>query len=118
MDRKEKIKRLKLLKQKQKRLCQKSYYLFFEKAWKILEPRTPFVPNWHIEYLCQVLQDEVHRIGQRRPKDKDLIINIPPRSGKSYICTVMLNAWAWIHYPGLRFINSSFEEGLSLSQST
>lgn len=114
MDRKDKIRFMKLLDEKEKRLCEKSYYAFFEKAWEVMEPKNPYVPNWHVEYLCKILEEEVHRIGKKLPKDKDLIINIPPRSAKSYICTVMLNAWAWIHYPWLRFISSSYEKSLSM----
>lgn len=91
MDRKDKIRFMKLLDEKEKRLCEKSYYAFFEKAWEVMEPKNPYVPNWHVEYLCKILEEEVHRIGKKLPKDKDLIINIPPRSAKSYICTVMLN---------------------------
>ncbi len=93
--------------------CEDSYYYFFKKAWKILEPETPLDDNWHIKYLCDLLQREVERIIAGEPKSKDIIINIPPRSGKSYIVTVMLTPWVWTKYPHFKVINSSFSGDLS-----
>lgn len=110
----EKIKELKLLSVRDKRDCEASYYEFFKRAWKVLEPKTPLRNNWHIKYLCDIFQKEVERIGERQPKGKDIIINICPRSLKSFIVSVMLCPWAWIKYPHLRFINSSHSEELSI----
>ena len=77
----------------------RSYYAFFKDAFNVLEPQTKFVDNWHIQYLCDRLQQEVERIARGDKKKKDLIINIPPRTLKSKIVTVCLHAWAWISYP-------------------
>jgi len=93
--------------------CEASYFEFFKDAWKILEPKTRLKLNWHIDYLCSVLENEVIRIGNKIPKIDDIAINISPRSAKSYICTIMLCPWAWIHYPHLRFINSSHSNALA-----
>jgi len=101
-------------------ICKDSYYEFFNIAWEVLEPTTELIQNWHIKYLCDKLQAEVERIANKKPKDKDIIINIPPRSLKSSITTIFLNAWAWIKYPHLKFIAASFAQELanSLSMST
>jgi len=101
--------------EKEKRLCQNSYYYFFKKAWSVLEPQTPLLDNWHIQYLCQKLEGEVLRISKKFPKTKDLIINIPPRSAKSYLVSVMLCPWAWTRYPHLKFIGSSYSNSLSIT---
>lgn len=93
--------------------CENSYYHFFRHAWEALEPETPFEDNWHIKYLCDVLQAEVERIGKRLPKTHDLIINISPRSSKSTLVSICLAPWAWIKYPWLKFINSSHSMDLS-----
>lgn len=108
-----KIRLLLLLDQKEKIVCEKSYFVFFKWAWKVLEPHTPLKLNWHMEYLCDLLQKEIERIGKGLPKKKDIIINVPPRSAKSYITSVMLQPWAWIHYPHLKFISSSHSKELS-----
>ncbi len=99
--------------EKVKRACETSYYNFFRVAWNQLEPRTPLKDNWHIKYLCNIFQAEIERIGNRLPKTKDLIINMPPRSTKSYLCSVMLPAWAWIDYSFIRFISTSHSSSLS-----
>ena len=93
--------------------CEASYYAFFSHAWSILEPETPLIDNWHIDYLCHVLQSEMERIGERRHKSRDIIINMPPRAAKSLISTICLCPWAWTRWPWLRFINVSYSEVLA-----
>jgi len=83
----------------ERRECEESYYQFFLNAWGVLEPHTSLVKNWHIEYLCDALQKEIERIAASKPKTKDLNLNIPPRSAKSYITSIMLCPWAWTKYP-------------------
>lgn len=90
-----------------------NFYFFFKETWHILEPAQELQLNWHHKYLCDLLQKEVVRIARHEPKDKDLIINIPFRSTKSTIMSQMLNAWAWIKYPELRFVTSSYASRLS-----
>ena len=57
---------------------------FVELVFATLEPGTVFKQNWHYEHICWVLL-RVMRGDVRR-----LIINVPPRSGKSVITSV---AW-------------------------
>ena len=97
----------------QKQIYANSYYEFFVDALKVLEPQTIFQDNWHIKYLCDELQEMIERAGSKKTKKHDLIVNIPPRSMKSMIVSVCLNAWAWIKYPHLNFVSCSY--GLSLS---
>lgn len=113
MNRNEKIQLIKLLRSKKKRELQKSYYDFFLEAWPQIRPNDILVDNWHIRYLCDLLQKEVERIGHRKHKDKDIIINICPRSTKSLIFSVMLTPWAWTNYPYLKIINTSHSRELS-----
>ena len=80
--------------------------------------------NWHIKYLC----DELQAIGERvalisrgmdgmdnplPPRRMDklydyLIINVPPGSSKSTICSEMYPLWCWIIDPTQRFICGSY----------
>ena len=103
-----------LLHDENRELCEGSYYEFFKQAWEVLEPYTPLKDNWHIKYLCDRLQKEIERIARGEPKTKDLVINLPPRSTKSYICSIMLPAWAWTRFPHLRFISTSHSSDLSI----
>ncbi|MGH1590599.1 DUF5681 domain-containing protein [Methylobacterium phyllosphaerae] len=81
--------------------------LFVEQAFATLEPGTAFSPNWHYEHLCwalmRVLRGEVRR----------LIINVPPRSGKSIIASVALPMFAVGHAPNRRIICVSHTEDLA-----
>lgn len=106
---------LKILNQQlvEKIKCEKSYFQFFLCAWKVLEPNTPYVDNWHIKYLCDLLEGEVRRIASGARKDQDLIVNISPRSLKSSLVTICLNAWAWTQWPELKIITASYASGLS-----
>lgn len=110
-------KRAVILQDKERRLCEKSFYNFFLRFWDIIEPATPLVNNWHIKYLCDLLQREAERIAAKKKKIKDIIINIPPRSLKSSIITKAFNAWVWIHWPWIKFISSSYNHDLSVEHS-
>lgn len=91
-----------------------NYYEFFKEAWTVLEPQTPLDDNWHIKYLCEIAQYYTIKVANRLPKEKDLIINQPPRTLKSYIFSIVLPVWAWIKYPYLKFISASHSRELSI----
>jgi hypothetical protein len=71
----------------QQRVCERSLKDYFRQAWPILEPVTPLVDNWHIDYLSEHL--EAAAGGQI----KRLLINIPPKSLKSSLVSVMWPTW-------------------------
>lgn len=90
-----------------------SYFEFFKFAFGLLFPNEKYEDAFHIEYLCNRLQAEVERVIRREEKNKDIIINIPPRSSKSLITSVCLLPWVWIKMPSAPFICVSFDEDLS-----
>ena len=98
-----------------RRECEQTYYKFVHESWKVLEPETPLIWNWHIKYLCNVIQNLVEKVANKEDIAKDVVINMPPRSLKSYICSIMLIPWVWTKWPHLKFINSSYALGLSTS---
>jgi predicted phage terminase large subunit-like protein len=102
----------------QKKLSEMSFYEFFKAAWVVVEPAVPLSTNWHHKYICDTLQEECERIIAQKPKTKDIIINVPFRSTKSLIVTVMFPVWAWIKSPKLRFITSSYSATLSIELAT
>ncbi len=106
-----------LRKEIERRRCQ-SYYQFFKRAWREIEPNYPFVDNWHIKYICDILEAEARRIAERKPKTKDYIFNICPRSSKSSVISIFYCPWAWTLFPHLKFLGSSHSNGLSLEHST
>jgi len=102
----------------EKKLCELSFYEFFKRAWHIIEPSIPLSTNWHHKYLCDILQEEAERITANKPKTKDIVINIPFRSTKSILVTVMFPVWTWIKNPKLRFITASYSADLSIEHAT
>jgi len=97
-------------------LCKRSFYYFLKEFWDVIIPEEP-VFNWHLEYLCNELQEVVLKIKDRKPKDYDLIINIPPGTSKSTIATVMLPAWSWVIDPRIRALTASYSASLSTDHS-
>lgn len=80
---------------------------FVERVFAALKSGTPFLPNWHYEHLCWVLE-RVRRGDLHR-----LIINVPPRSGKSIIATVAWPLFVLGHDPAKRVICVSHTEDLA-----
>lgn len=94
-----------------------SYFEFFKWSFAILHPGQEYQHNFHVEYLCNLLQAEIERMLRQEEKDKDFIINIPPRTSKSLIFSVAFLPWAWIRMPQLKFITISFDAQLALLNS-
>lgn len=95
-----------------KNVCSKSFYRFVQEFWPIIVPEKP-VWNWHVEYLCQKLQDLYEDVVAGRPKKYDLIINLPPGSSKSSLFSILFPSYAWIKMPSCRFITASFSYDLA-----
>lgn len=97
-------------------VCRESFYKFVQQFWEVLIPETP-VWNWHIEFLCAELQAMAEQVFKRQKKLHDLIINIPPGTTKSTICSIMFPAWVWTRMPEARIITGSYEHLLALNFS-
>jgi len=94
-----------------------SYFEFFKYFFTLLHPGQAYVDNFHIKYLCDILQEEAERMIRMEEKTQDLLINIPPRTSKSLIFSVCLLPWMWIRKPELKFITISFDAQLALLNS-
>lgn len=113
-------------------LCKRRLYTFVQEFWSVIIPEDP-VWNWHIEYLCDEIQQDVLRVcrlperweffeterylappKQREIKLHDVLVNIPPGTTKSTILSVMLPAWIWTVDPTLRIGTASYSGDLSM----
>ena len=65
----------------QRQQCEARLSVFIEHAWKYMDP-SPFKMGWPIEAVAEHLEAVTHGHIKR------LIINIPPRMGKSSITSV------------------------------
>lgn len=97
-------------------ICRESFYEFVKRFWFIIIPERP-VWNWHIKYLCDELQVMAERVIREEDKEYDLIINIPPGTTKSTICSVMFTPWIWTRMPTARAIYGTHTAPLSLDLS-
>ena len=97
--------------------CKRDYFSFIKEFWPTVV-NDPFKPNWHIPYLCDEITKILYRVGQRKPKEYDLVVNIPPGTTKSLICTVFLPAWVWTgDWWWMRFLKASYSSPLSIEQA-
>jgi len=96
--------------------CRRSLEEFTRTFWHVSSAED-LKWNWHMSFLCTELEKVLKRVFRRQPKEYDLIINIPPGTSKTTLCTIMLNAWAWATDPTLRFITGSYQYDLSVEQA-
>lgn len=106
------------LQERRKAQLEASFHAFVVDAFEVLHPGQTIVDNWHVRYLCGVLQTEIERLVRGEPKTQDIIINVPPRSLKSFVTTICLPAYAWTLNPRLKFIGSSYSAELSIEHNT
>jgi predicted phage terminase large subunit-like protein len=97
-------------------LCKRSLYYFIQYFWDIVASQT-FRGNWHIEYLCAELEKIAERVGDKKPREYDLIINVPPGSTKTITCSIMFPVWCWTRWPRMRFITASYSGALALQSA-
>lgn len=97
-------------------IVKESFFEFVVEFWDTIIQEEP-VFNWHIEYLCNELQEVAERVFAGEPKAYDLIINIAPGSTKSTIVSQMFPAWCWTRFPQARFICGSYAKEVALKDS-
>lgn len=84
---------------------------FVEDGWPVVEPELPFIPNWHIDAICQHLEWVASGEIQR------LVVNIGPGFAKSLLTGVLWPAWMWTWRPAWSAIFSSYDGTLSTRDS-
>jgi hypothetical protein len=92
-------------------LAENSLHEFLRQAWPVLEPARPFVDGWHIGCIAEHLQ------AMESLEIRNLLINVPPRHGKSGLACVCLFCWAWIRQPSSQWIYCSYGEKLAQRDS-
>lgn len=80
---------------------------FVREAWPILEPGTPYLHNWHIDAISELLT------AITRGEVSNAVINIQFRLMKSLLVSVFWPAWEWTMRPSLRYITGSYAMDLA-----
>jgi predicted phage terminase large subunit-like protein len=99
--------RLPTLDEVQAELARRDLYRYLSQAWPKVDP-AGFQGNWHLEVVCDYLMAAI------RGEIRRLIINIPPRSGKSTSVSVAAPTWAWIDQPQTKWLFASYAERLAI----
>ncbi|MEQ1812092.1 MAG: phage terminase large subunit, partial [Terricaulis sp.] len=80
---------------------------FARKAFGVVSPDAPFAPNWHFNAIAHALERCLMR------KTKRLLITVPPRSGKSILCSAAFPAFILGRDPTQRIICASYSNDLA-----
>jgi predicted phage terminase large subunit-like protein len=79
---------------------------FIPLAWPIIEPKRPYIHNWHIDAIAD------HLMGCSEGHIQNLAINIPPRHMKSITVSVFWPAWEWIRKAHTKWLFVSYARNL------
>lgn len=80
-------------------------------AWPIIEPAVPYLDAWHTDAINDHL--EAVWAGQITR----LIVNGPPRCGKSLPISVLFPTWIWTQVPEYKIITTSHAQDLATKHS-
>ncbi len=82
-------------------------YAFSLKAFEVIFPGTTFNRNWHHKVVAYVLEQTL------KPEPSRLIVNLPPRSLKSFYASVVLPAFYLGHFPSRTVVCVSYSAELA-----
>lgn len=84
----------------------RSFRAFFRMAWPYIDPAR-LSWSWHYDLML----DEMEAVARRQTTE--LVLCVPPRTGKSSIVSVAFMAWVWTWNPAAKFITASYEMTLA-----
>lgn len=87
--------------------AEKSLHEFLKQSWSIIQVGIPFIDNWHLHVIAEHLE------GCYRRDIKNLLINVPPRSGKTNLISIAYPAWVWIQNSSEKFLYASYAYSLA-----
>ena len=88
-------------------LLREDFASFAACCFRELNPRTPFVTNWHYELVAAKLA------AVRDGRIRRLLISVPPRHLKSLTASVAFPAWCLGHDPSAQIICASYTQDLA-----
>lgn len=97
-------------------LCRDSFQDFVKRFWDVIVTE-PLEWNWHMGVLCDEMQRIAERVFRGEDRKYDLLINVPPGTSKSTICSRMFPAWVWTRMPTAQMICGCYAYPLALELS-
>ncbi len=95
-------------------ICRESFWDFICEFWETVPGAGIMVPNWHMKYIADELQDMAEDVFASRPRKYDRVINVSPGTSKSTICSILFQPWTWTRMPTARHLNASYATDLVL----
>jgi hypothetical protein len=80
---------------------------FVRQVFETLHPGQTYVPAWHVDAMCRLLQDVAEGLTRRA------LIMVPPRHLKSICASVALPAWMLGRNPALKIMVASYGSDLA-----
>ena len=90
-------------------LCKRKLSFFVKEFWETIVPNE-LVWNWHLDVLCDEIQEMDERVFQRLPKLHDLIVNVPPGTSKTKVVSVLSTAWEFARMPSIKVFVGSYSD--------
>lgn len=87
-------------------------YRFYVRYFFLLLNGFEFQWNWHHDAIIDALLKVI------RGETKNLIINMPPRYGKTELVIILFVSWCLARWNGARFIHLSYSKELALDNSS
>lgn len=97
-------------------ICRESFFDFLKEFWPTIIQEPP-VFNWHVKLMCDEFQRAAERVFVNKPKEYDIVFNVPPGSTKSTILSQMAPAWVWTRMPHAQLIHISYAHPIALKDS-
>jgi hypothetical protein len=96
-------------------ICRESFSAFAARAFREVNPGVKLEWNWHLDLICDHLQS---LFENKLPKGKRrLCINVPPRSLKTFLCSIAFPAWVLGKKANEKFICTSYNATLAKEMS-
>ena len=89
---------------RQKRLLRNNFFAYVKKIFQFFHPDDEMISSWHIECIAKLI-----------PEYSKIVINLPPRTLKSLICTIAYATWMIGNKPTNKIIIATYGDFLSRS---
>ena len=96
-------------------ICRQSFAAFAARAFREVNPGIPLEWNWHLDLLCEHLQALFE--GKLPEGKRRLCINVPPRSLKTFLCSIAFPAWVLGKVAHEKFMCTSYNATLAKEMS-
>jgi len=95
-----------------KTACRASFKVFVKEFWETVPGAGKLIWNWHMDVICDTIQETAERVFKNESKEHDLIFNVPPGTSKSTLLSILFLPWTWTRMPESRHIYGSHTDNL------